>query len=213
MIPANPQIYEIERVREEPRIQAPYQSPDNISTQSELVDWEMGGIALQDQSEGLQYQVWKGYWDEEDNTAYLQAANSTVPIAIFEEESVIEFCFTFDQNMRWAAAIRLDGDILKFRWYDSASESYVTTTYTGIKSVRLCLDDKRKLQIAQDHADIILTYILTASNRIGWRIQRDRFMTQYLHLDDVISEQYRITHFGMSKVNRLQWRLGPRRIK
>lgn len=207
MIPGNPDIYQITESNR--FLVSTFQPPDNRSSSNELEDWEYGGIALQDPSEGLQYQIWKGYWNSADSTAYLQPEDSSVPpIPIFVESDVVEFTFTFDQNMRWAAAIRKDDKTVKFRWYNSVIENYTTTTYSGIVSVRLCHDDKRAVEIFSGTSDMILTYSKTGA--IYWRIQRDRFITEYSH-SLAISDQHRITHFGMNKLNRLQWRIGLRR--
>lgn len=209
MIPSNPLIYNIDSTNK--FLVAPFQYPDNISSSSELVDYEMGGLAIQDPSKGLKYQIWKGWWDATDATVYLSTDDaSATPIAIFTESDVIEFTFTFDQNMRWAAATRLVGNVLHFRWYDTAAESYVTSVYTGISSVGLALDDKRDMQVQFGATDMILTYV--RADQVCWRIQRDRFLTEYTHSGFIVPDSMRITHFGMSKINRLQWRLGPRRV-
>lgn len=207
MIPSNPLIYSIDLTNK--FLVAPLQAPDNRSVTSELIDYELGGIALQDTAGGLRYQVWRGWWDEIDSTAYLAPDDdSSSPIAIFVQPGVVEFTFTFDQNMRWSAATRTADDTLHHRWYDSAVEAYVTTTYPGVTSVRLALDDKRDTQVQLGAPDMILTYV--RSNQVRWRIQRDRFLTEYSH-SLAISDQHRITHFGMNKLNRLQWRIGLRR--
>lgn len=210
MIPDNPALITIDSTNR--YLTAPFQTPDNRAGTSELIDYEYGGIALQDPSKGLRYQIWCGWWDENDLTAYLadDDGNGT-PVPIFTESNVIEFAFTFDQNMRWAAAVRTVGDTLKFRWYDTAAEAYVITTYTGISSVRLALDDKRDMQVQFGVTDMILTYV--TGGQVCWRIQRDRFLTQYVHPGFSVSGAQRISHFGMNTKNRLQWRIGMRRIK
>lgn len=208
MLPGNPSLIDITATNR--YLVAPFQTPDNRASATELVDYEYGGIALQDPSKGLKYQIWKGWWDATDATVYLSTDDdSATPIAIFTESDVIEFTFTFDQNMRWAAATRLVGNVLHFRWYDTAAESYVTSVYTGISSVRLALDDKRDMQVQFGVTDMILTYV--RAGQVCWRIQRDRFLTEYTHSGFIVPDSIRITHFGMSKINRLQWRLGPRR--
>ncbi len=210
MLPSNPLIYDI--TPENKYLVSAFQSPDNRAGASELIDYEYGGIALQDPSEGLLYQVWKGWWDGVDSTAYLadDDGNGT-PTAIFTEPNVIEFAFTFDQNMRWSIATRNSSNVLRHRWYDTAVEAYVITDYSGVSSVRLTLDDKRDTQVQFGAPDMILTYV--RANQVRWRIQRDRFLTEYTHPGFTVPADIRITHFGMSKINRLQWRLGTRRVK
>lgn len=216
MIPSNPNIYLITDTNR--FIRTRFQYPDNISTLDELTDYEYGGIALQDPSKGLQYQAWKGYWDPVDSTAYLQpyipeAAPdpAPTPIPIFTEPNVVEFSFTFDQNMRWSAVTRAANNTVKFRWYDSAAEAYVVTPYTGMRSVKLCHDDKRDTQVALGSSDMIFTY-LTTTGAVCWRIQRDRFLVQYTKAGFTASGNSYISHFGMNSLNRLQWRIGKRHI-
>jgi hypothetical protein len=210
MIPDNPNIRTINSTNQD--LLSPFQYPDNIVSTSELEDWEYGGIALQDPTQGLRYQVWKGWWDSDDETAYLQPDDGvTDPIAIHTESNVEEFTFTFDHNMRWTSACRLDDDTVKFRWYDTLIEDYTTTTYSDYTSVRLAHDDKRSAQVNVGASDVILTYI--RAGRVRWRIQRDRYLTEYTHNDLTVPAVYRITHFGMNTTSRLQWRLGFRRPK
>lgn len=209
MIPSNPLIYDISSTNK--FLVAPFQYPDNISSSSELVDYEMGGVAIQNPSKGLRYQVWKGWWDSTNSTAYLEPEDTGVPIAIHTASNVEEFCFTFDQNMRWSTACRLTGNTVEHRWYDAAAEAYVTTTYPSITSVRLTLDDKRDMQVQLGGTDMILTYI--SGGQVKWRVQRDRFLTEYAHPGPAISGSFRISHFGMNTKNRLQWRIGTRRIQ
>lgn len=210
MIPSNPNIYDIDETTG--KLLAPFIFPDNISTDSELEDYELGGVALQNPLQGLEVQTWKGYWNPDDSTAYLIATSTDPdnPIPIFTEPDVVEFCFTFDQNMRWAAAIRTSTNLMRFRWYDTLVAAYVTTEILGVRSVRLALDDKRTLSVQQGNADIIITTINEAGG-VGWRIQRDRFELQYNYTGRTFPSRARITHFGMSQSRRLQWRIAMRR--
>ena len=211
MIPLNPELIDVTSGTR--HLIGQFQFPDNISNSDSLTDYEIGGIALQDPSRGLKYQAWKGYWNPVDSTAYLQPLDeSAPPVSIFTETGDVEdFSFTFDQNMRWAAVTRKGDDTVQFRWYDSVPAAYVTTTYTGIRSVKLALDDSRATQINSGNSDIILTYI--SGGQVCWRIQRDRFSIQYVHSGVPLSGNIQITHFGLSNKLRLQWRMSPRRIQ
>lgn len=208
MIPDNPQIYQVNSTNK--FLIAPFQLPDNRSEATELIDYELGGIAIQDPSQGLRYQEWEGWWDPIDSTVYLMPENTPVPLPLFIQPGVIEFCFTFDQNMRWSTATRTVDNTLYHRWYDASIAGYVTSTYAGVTSVRLALDDKRDIQTLLGNSDIILTYV--KANSVHWRIQRDRFLTEYTQPGFAVPADMRITHFGMNKLNRLQWRVGVRRI-
>lgn len=207
MIPDNPNIITIDKNNKS--LLTSFKFPNNLARITELEDYEMGGIAIQNPAQGLEVQAWYGYWNSEDKTAYLTPLSENQPTPIFTEDDVVEFSFTFDQNMRWSTATRHSDNTVWHRWYDTAVANYVTTVYSNINSVALSLDDKRDLQIQAGAPDIILTYIDMTGN-IHWRIQRDRFLTEYTHVDSLNGSKYRITNFGMSNYNRLQWRIKAR---
>ena len=211
MIPSNPHIHDIDE--DDQYLLSQFRYPDNIALLDYLTDYEMGGIATQDPTQGLNYQPWKGYWNRADNTAYIHPLDSTAPhLPIFTESDVEDFTFTFDQNMRWTAAIRKADNTVKFYWYDSALESYVITPYSGMTSIKLAHDDHRDSQVSDGVTDIIFTY-LTTGGTLKWRIQRDRYLTEYTHSGTTFPQTAMITHFGLSTAGRLQWRIGPRRIQ
>lgn len=208
MIPGNPELYVIDESTR--ALYGKFLYPDNFTDSTELVDYEYGGIASQDPSEGFLYQIWKGWVD--GSFIYIQPYDeSAPPLNIITESGVVEFSFSFDQNMRWVAATRKNDNTVNLHWYDSSVEAYVITPYTGIVSIKLTHDDKRAVQVTGGSSDVIFTYIRNSSVR--WRIQRDRYLTEYTHTGFSIPSNYRITNFGMNSKNRLQWRLGPRRIE
>lgn len=202
MIPDNPNLLDIGPA--ERHLIGPFLFPDNLSPGSPLESYEMGGIAIQDPSQGLQVQPWYGYWDPEDETVYLCPNITGTPIALFTESDVVAFGFTFDQNMRWSTITLSSEGHLKHKWYDAAVANYVTSDYPDVSSAAVSLDDKRDLQIQAGVSDIILTYVDLVGG-IHWRIQRDRFLALYTHTKTVPID-YRISHFGMNERNRLQWR-------
>lgn len=206
MIPGNPNIYD-----SRPELGGAFLYPDNIVSTSELEDYELGGVAIQDPSQGLQVQVWKCHWEPTTGEVILTPQDTGSPTVLFTQSDVVELAFTFDQNMRWSTATRTSDDVLHHRWYDSLAEDYVTTTYSGVTSVRLTHDDKRSTQVDLGSTDMILSYIRVGYVR--WRIQRDRFLTEYSYTGQAFTDLRRITHFGMSTKNRLQWRIATRRIQ
>lgn len=209
MIPGNPDIHVItDQTR---HLAGRFGGPDGRYVRDTLTDFEEGGIGLQDPTAGLQYQIWKGYWNSADSTAYLIPDSSEeVPVAIFTETDVVEFSFTFDQNMRWAAITRKENNTAQLRWYDSSVTNYVTTHFSGITSVKMCHDDKRVLQVQRGSSDMILTYI--SGNKVRWRVQRDRFQIEYTEPTLTLPSNTVITNFGLNEKLRLQWRIGLRHI-
>lgn len=187
-----------------------YLYPDGIVFDNLVEDFEMGGIAIQDPSEGLQYQPWRGYWEPLDNTVYLRPNIIGDPIALFTETDVFEFSFAFDQNMRYATALfKTNGDC-KFTWFNSLVGDYVTDTYTGLTAFKLSLDDKREAAVQSGDADVLFTYI--KDNNLYFRAQRDRYLVEYLLAED-LPKNLLISNFGMGNRYRMQWRLRYRRLE
>lgn len=189
-------------------LQSKFIFPDGIIFGKPTQDYELGGIALQDPSKGLEYQPWYGYWEPSDSTVYLQPNMDGPKIAIFTEPNVFEFSFTFDQNMRYCAGTLLTNGNFNLRWYDTAAAAYVITPFAGIEGFKLALDDKRQPIVASGASDIIFTYI--SDQKLYFRAQRERFLIQHL-LTDNLPKNLMIANFGMNERFRMQWRLRYRK--
>lgn len=188
-------------------IRAPYVRPYNTSS-SDFERFEFGGVAIQDTSAGLRYQTWFGEWHEDTGQAILTPLTTKAPVTIFTETAVEEFLFTFDQNMRWVAATQKTGNVYNLRWYDTVVEAYVVTPFSNIVSAFLRLDDNRDIEVLQGKADVIFAYI-TANGRLCFRMQRERFATEHVLSATLPPKHWnlRISHMGLTKKLRLQWRL------
>lgn len=178
--------------------------PDDIGNDP-LYDYEMGGIALQNASQGLRVQPWQCHWDPEDSNVYLTPNINGTPIQIQTHLNVLELSFAFDQNMRWVLALLVSGNILKFYWFDSDTQSYIISVYNNVRSVKLALDDKRSKSVDLDKSDVILTYIKSDGDLVT-RVQRERYLIEHVQASDIPVDR-RITHFGMTDEYRLQWRI------
>lgn len=164
--------------------------------------YERGGIAIQDASQGLRYQAWRGYYDQITEEVRLKGLTTEVETVLFTQEDVVELAFCFDQNMRWATVVKLLDGTVEFRWFDTVPGAYVTTTYPdSYLSPKLTLDDKRPLEVL--HNDMLLTYI--REGKLYLREQRDRFGVEYL-LYENIPNNTEITYFGMTDKLRVQWK-------
>lgn len=194
-------------------------SPDDrFSYNCPWIDYERGGVAVGDPSQGHDVQTWRlrgipasppskpltpcfrydgqrvGSWnglvlDVPDNPGI--ALRRLWPVA-----NVREVSLAFDQNMRPAAAF-MDGSLAKLYWYDSTQQRSVVLDFPGMQSPRLCLDDKRVTQTAS--SDILLIYIDRWAVRM--RRQRDRFQQEYILKRD--SGVRRLGRVGMGS----NWRL------
>lgn len=185
-------------------VQARFLFPDGINFSSPYQDYEMGGIALQDPSKGLDYWVWYGYWEANDSTVYIQSNLVSLPVPLFTEPDVFEFSFAFDQNMRYVTGVLKTDGTFQLRWYDTLVGGYSITNFTGIEGFKLTHDDKRAEQIQAGVTDVIFTYI--RSNALYFRMQRERYQVEHLLADD-LPNNLMVANFGMNERFRLQWRL------
>jgi len=146
--------------------------PDNRLRTSLLVDYEEGGIAIGDPSQGLQYQVWEARVAGGVIQTRPEGAGAWTDIT--SAASITEISLAFDQNMRPQVAF-MAGGVCKFYWYDSASEAYVTSTFAGATSPVCAMDDKREAEVGLN--DVVLFYLL--AGRVIYRRQRDRYSIAY----------------------------------
>lgn len=165
-----------------------------------LLDWERGGVALNDPSQGLTLRNWKCFVDGSDVKVQ---ADSDTPTVIFNQAGIVSLSFCFDQNMRPCVAYETPSGVF-LRWYDSAVVNYVTTSWgPTYRSPRVTLDDKRLTQFAT-RSDIIFGYI--RGEFLCYRQQRDRFTTERV-LQGGVGSELKLNNVGMNRVLRLQFDL------
>lgn len=174
-------------------------APDDRA-RSKLVDYELGGIALNDPSQGLQLQTWKCEYKDGIDVVCTPEVGS--PTTILSVAGITELSLTFDQNMRPTLAYMKD-EQLHLWWWDTSIPARVTTNLGAARSPRLCLDDKRNSQFAS--SDIILAYMRDTT--LYYRQQRDRFLTEYTLKTDIGADTT-IKTIGMGMNWRLQIELG-----
>lgn len=173
-------------------------SPDNLPKRP-TIDFEMGGIGLQDPSQGLRVQQWRGWFERNESAVYVESAN-TPPTKIFDQQNIVWLSFCFDQNMRWSAVCTLNDGLSYLRWYNSAIDDYdITELDAGVITPFLSLDDKRSTQ--NGASDIILAYI--QNQTVYLRVQRERFTVAH-EWEKSIPKDWIIRNFGMSNKLRLQ---------
>lgn len=188
MIPAN-------SLTSEP-ILGNYLFPDNLAT-SKTRDYELGGVALNDPSQGLRVQMWVCELVGNNVVVYAESVPQTT---LFTREGIEEISFTFDQNMNPAVAFVQNG-VAWLWWFDSVpSEQVFTELGADYVTPRVCLDDKRKLQSGT--SDIILAYV--RNENLYFRAQRDRFAVEYLLKSGVGGTLVKV---GMTDQRRLQFEL------
>ena len=167
-------------------------------------DWEMGGIALNDPSAGLEYQLWEFTLEVDESTGdsdvYVQAP-SVAKTLLFSGSFITEIAGCFDQNMNPMVAYTESGTP-KIWWWDPTVPGMTHTNMpAGSIDLRCTLDDKRQFNVAD--SDIILSYVRAGA--LYFRLQRERYLTEHLLFDTGSVE--RLISLAMNSQWRLQWRL------
>lgn len=169
-----------------------------------LQDWEMGGVALNDPSQGLEVQLWRFSLTVDESTGdsdvYVEAP-SVPKTLLFSGSYINEIAGCFDQNMNPMVAYQEGGDP-KIWWWDSTANAMVHTTLpSGCIDLRCTLDDKRQFNVAD--SDIVLSYV--RGGALYYRYQRERYLTEHLLFNAGSIE--RLVSLAMNEQWRLQWRL------
>jgi hypothetical protein len=189
-------------------IDSDFVGPRGIPTESPLIDFEYGGIAIGDSSQGSKYQEWKCEVIERKQlvdtegvkiTEVWLSAENTAPFVIMEGNGITEVSITFDQNNQFYLAYVKD-NIAYFKWFDTEIMTHSTMELgITVKNPRITKDDKRDTQSGT--SDVILAYVRNRYLRM--RMQRDRFGIEYtLHYT-----KYKLVKVGMAKNWRLQFML------
>lgn len=178
-------------------VRGTFLAPDDAD-RSLLLDYERGGIHLNDPSEGLSFQTWKMWYDADNSQIKLATLTNTDETVILTSSQITELSFTFDQNMR-LAMVYVENTIAKFRWFDPIQNAIVTDVLQGATSPMIALDEKRNRQLTD--SDIVLGYVRDGS--LYYRLQRERFAVEHL-LSALPPGVSRIMNLGMSSQNRVQ---------
>jgi len=191
-------------VPSDPFVPSPFLPPQNIQLNPKTkVAYELGGVGLQDSTQGLMVQTWKG---EVIGDNVVLSAPNTPPTVVYSEPGITEMTFTFDQNMQPFLAYMVNFEVCKFRWFDGTISQFVVTTLpAGSFSPRCSLDDKREIANTFSWNDIIVTYIRNGT--IYFRKQRDRYTVEYQFATGFTF--HILGNFGMNIKYRLQWQVIP----
>lgn len=175
-------------------------APDGIERNDPTVDYELGGIALNDPSQGNQVQVWR-CWTDGTSAWVAPDNNLAAKTLILTDFDITEVSIGLDQNMAPTVAY-IAGGVCKLYWFDSLISGYRTTTYPNHYTPMLTLDDKREGQSGDN--DILFFYV--RDRKLCYRQQRERYGVERV-LQTVPSNEVRIMSLGMSRSNRLQVRM------
>jgi hypothetical protein len=179
----------------------PFIYPRNIPKR-QFIDFEHGGIALNDPSDGLRARVWRGEFIEGE---VILSAEGVTPFSVLAiAGDLFDFGFSFDQNMNPFVCWELLNGNCFFYWFDSLVSGFVTTQLpAGSVTPRCALDDTRDIQVERGASDIILAYCRGGS--LYFRAERERYQTENL-LSTAVGERGLI-QIGMNIGLRFQFQL------
>lgn len=152
-----------------------YLSPDDTPSGVETVSKERGGVAISDASQGLTGYIWQSKYTILTGTITLQNITSGVDYNILTGVmNVTSISFAFDSNMRPFIAYTITTGEAYYYWYDTVTETYVTTQLpAGATYPLACHDDKRAFAVTGNRSDVLLFYLY--NNIVYCRVQRERY--------------------------------------
>jgi hypothetical protein len=158
-----------------------------------LTQTVMGGIALNDPSQGRLYQPWTVAYD---GTNILVNPGSAAVVFTLAAADVTSVSLAFDSSMAIVLCWTTSTGAAIY-YYDTVSAAYTTRTFSGFTSCRVCVDDPRAFNTGA--SDVIFGY--TNAGSLCYRQQRDRYNIEYI----IISTAKLLTRMGPSTVDRLQF--------
>lgn len=169
---------------------------------SDTVDYELGGVALNDPTQGYLVKLWKARISE--GGKYILVGASDVPEIVkytaADYGTLTEVSLAFDQNMRPIIGFVESGQA-KHMWYDTSIEQEVITVLASdVRNPRVSLDEKRPDFGTTN--DVILSYL--RGQDLYVRLGRDRYTIEYL-IQSGIPEGYSLAKTGMNMGLRFQW--------
>ena len=176
----------------------------------QTVDYELGGVALNDPSQGFFVRVWRLRVDGLNIVIDVPDDPLVLPVTLITTEyTASSVTLAFDQNMNPAVAY-VERGTGKFWWYDTNIPGQTTTILgADVISPRTFLDDKRRLQTLT--SDFLLFYLRAGA--LYFRAQRDRFLIEYKLKD---TDAIGIARQGMNDSLRVQielvYRLGYQNV-
>lgn len=179
---------------------APMLTPDDLPF-DHFLSYEKGGIDLKDPTQGLQVRDWLCYYSESTGKFILRSEPDKEYTILEDLYDVQSMDFTFDQNMNFILTYELPNLVCKLHWFDAETQDYVISTFTGCRSPRLTLDDKRQQTLL--FSDILFLYI-KENGDLMFRQQRDRYMTERILRGGFPADQH-LLRIGMTKNFRVQF--------
>lgn len=160
------------------------------------VDYELGGVALRDTSQGLRSYLWRS--DYINTNVYLYREQFLMG-AVVQATGITHHSFAFDQNMNPCVVYNKDG-VTYLYWYDPVQSKQTTLKFDDyFEYPQVTLDDHRQHQLG--NSDIILSYI--RDDKLYYRLQRERYLQEHFLAD---TPNHKLMQIGMTRNLRLRWR-------
>lgn len=147
-------------------------------------DWTLGGVGLNDASQGLDGWTWRFAVDPSTGVVSIERDGEVVDASWFtipgtdpdNGQLVEDFAASFDSNNQPVIGWTMSDGISFYRWFDPTIPAFDTIQLaTGSYCVRIVMDDPR---VAQNvFRDTIIAYV--RDNRLYYRQLRDRFENEY----------------------------------
>lgn len=167
-----------------------------------LHDYEKGGVALGDGSQGLQVQLWECRVSNEVDVEVF-APNHPWSVIYTHTKKIEQVGLAFDNNMRPFLTVQdVDGDCWYWYWDVVTNSQELEQLPAGSRTPRCCVDDHRESQNAI--SDVVLSYIRSGS--LYARYQRERYQDEHL-LQAGLGPDAELVCLGMNRGLRLQWHL------
>lgn len=176
--------------------------PESLK-KSGLIDYERGGVALGNSSEGLNSYNWT--LTVKDKYKAMLSREGQGEVQVYEYPSrPIDIAFCFDQSMNVVLAWQDTNFNLFLRRYSTSLNAFSVVPFGLGKCPRLTLDEKRPEFIG--NSDVIFAYISNKS--LIYRVQREGYNIEHVVEDDMLGSQ-RLARIGL-KAFRLQLILTPK---
>jgi hypothetical protein len=177
--------------------------PDQAYIDSKRIAYSIGGIALNDSSQGPSVQLWTATLDVSLSglgSVYIESATHAKSL-LFTLNGVTEVSLTFDQNMQPVVGYLAFGQGGIY-WFDGTVPGFVFFDFVGVTNCpRVTLDDRQQLDVAS--SDVLVFY--TKTGNLYFREQRDRYLVEYLLKTGVVGSVLKV---AMGVDNRIQGIIG-----
>ena len=168
--------------------------------ETKLIDRTLGGIALQNTSEGLNYQIWEIYY--ESGSVRIKGLSNNLTYSLLSLDGITELSLAFDLSMNVSFSYVANGEAF-LSFYDAFTQSYTTLHLENCRSPRMTYDDTREMQT--NTSDVICAYINKETLQLCYRLSRDRFTIEYPLKS--VAENARLIRVGMTDKLRLQFKI------